>query len=449
MRVRISDSMAWPALLWLHGLGFFLLFGLTLGFGRRKEYAIALVSLALIWTALVVIRKWRQGYLPNGVLLLDWLFLAFVALIGFSFTLQGWDKSWVQANARFVPFYMIAPYLCGRLMLERDLGLFARNLFYFFGVSLLIFLLAFQFSEESYFYYRPQVFGSDEITARIASLIAQVGVVVVFILLRDFGTTTTRRIWGYFLLFGGLAALLVFLGLRSLLLSSCCVVALVCFKAKWLTSQRRLAVAIYFLIVVAGAMALMYQTSSLAKKNGKEVVRVFGALAESDSLEVMAESDSLEVMAENGVLDDCIANAKKINSVAIRLELFRDAIHLLQSSPLMGGGAGAFGQHSCWSNTISYPHNILLHIASELGVIGVSIFLVMALFASIPQLRIPWGSRGDMSNLAFLFFLLASINSLFSGNYFTSGDFWWSLGLLGAMNSQVDRIRARAAAHPL
>lgn len=410
------ESMAWPSLFLLHGLGFLLLLGLVLGLGRRKEYAVAIVLLATVWMVFVIARKWKRESFSFHLQTIDWLFVSFVVLIFLSFLAQGMDKPWVQANARFVPFYVIVPYVCGRFMRKEDAILFSKGLALALCITLPVFLLSFLSVDDSYFHYRPQVAGTDEVAARISHLVAQACVAMIYLLLTSVDAVRIHIVLRYLLLLCALAIVLVFMGIRILALISLCIVAFGCFKAKWMPLRQRALIVVVYALVLVGSYAVMYQTNALASKNGMEIV---------------AEVTKL---ADNVVPSSCDESLRKYNSVAIRLELFRDALQQFRSSPILGVGAAAFGQYSCWGSSVAHPHNMLMQVLCELGFVGAGILISMVIVSVRPQLSVPWQQHAT-KNLGFLFFSFALLNALAGGNYFTSVELWWSLGLIVAMNS--------------
>ena len=64
-------------------------------------------------------------------------------------------------------------------------------------------------------------------------------------------------------------------------------------------------------------------------------------------------------------------------SVATRLDLYRTAIKLWADSPIWGGGTGQFGVAVAGEDIRLYPHNIVLELGAETGIIGVLGFVTM------------------------------------------------------------------------
>jgi O-antigen ligase len=64
-------------------------------------------------------------------------------------------------------------------------------------------------------------------------------------------------------------------------------------------------------------------------------------------------------------------------SVATRLDLYRTAIELWADSPIWGSGTGQFGVAVAGEDIRLYPHNIVLELGAETGIIGVLGFVTM------------------------------------------------------------------------
>lgn len=64
-------------------------------------------------------------------------------------------------------------------------------------------------------------------------------------------------------------------------------------------------------------------------------------------------------------------------SVATRLSLYQAAMELWAKSPIWGIGTGQFGRAVLGEDIRLYPHNIILELGAENGVIGVLVFITM------------------------------------------------------------------------
>lgn len=115
-----------------------------------------------------------------------------------------------------------------------------------------------------------------------------------------------------------------------------------------------------------------------------------------------------------------------------RSELWALALNAFNQHPLAGVGWGGFSALS----TELYPHNILLEVSAELGILGV-IFVVGIVVSAVMKLvdmwRIPDG--GDKLVIALIASLLltAFVNALFSGSIQDNSEIWLWTGLVMGM----------------
>jgi len=128
------------------------------------------------------------------------------------------------------------------------------------------------------------------------------------------------------------------------------------------------------------------------------------------------------------------------NVMGGRLPLFAEAARMFQEAPIWGKGIGSFAVFIGVVNaTNAYPHNIVLEIASELGLIGivasVALFHTVYLKAKFfvrNSLRSRWHAYGIMGLLLF-----SAINSLVSGDLNSNKYLWFSIGILLACRIPV------------
>ncbi len=122
-----------------------------------------------------------------------------------------------------------------------------------------------------------------------------------------------------------------------------------------------------------------------------------------------------------------------------RTQLWSQAFTAFGQHPLFGIGTGGFSALS----VESYPHNILLEMAAELGFIGVMVltgFLITAFTHMIALWRVaPADQKLDVAVLIALF-LAALVNAFFSGAIQDNHEIWLWAGLGLGMSS---RLRGR------
>lgn len=69
----------------------------------------------------------------------------------------------------------------------------------------------------------------------------------------------------------------------------------------------------------------------------------------------------------------------KGESIDTRFELYDKAFNFFSLSPIIGNGIGSFGLLLTGNESSTTPHNIVLEILSELGIIGFIIFSTFSL----------------------------------------------------------------------
>jgi len=130
-------SPAYPAVLLLYGMLFAFAVTHFTAIPWSPSITIAVYATALVWVFALV---WWSRRNLGPITTIDMLFTGFVLVVAASLVFQGGLQAGGWKYARFMPFMMIAPYLCGRLMRMQDLDLFSRIVMYA-GVGILPLLL--------------------------------------------------------------------------------------------------------------------------------------------------------------------------------------------------------------------------------------------------------------------------------------------------------------------
>ena len=128
-----------------------------------------------------------------------------------------------------------------------------------------------------------------------------------------------------------------------------------------------------------------------------------------------------------------------------RTALWTTAWNAFVTHPLDGLGTGGFAALDLPEN---YPHNLLLEIASELGVIGLVPLLVtlgVGFFMVTSAIRRGPASERGLTVLVAALLASAFVNALFSTDIPANYDVWLYLGLGVGMASQLERPTRRRA----
>ncbi len=98
-----------------------------------------------------------------------------------------------------------------------------------------------------------------------------------------------------------------------------------------------------------------------------------------------------------------------------RTDAFETAINTWKSNPLLGSGVGSFGFIQYGYDKIDYPHNILIELLMEQGLIGFSLFLILFSYVALKCFGI-LKTESIHYIVWVLIFLNFFLNSLVSGD---------------------------------
>lgn len=149
-----------------------------------------------------------------------------------------------------------------------------------------------------------------------------------------------------------------------------------------------------------------------------------------------------------------LATLEEDPSANSRLEAWDEAGGLFQAHPLVGAGAGSFSVTGI-GRFLRYPHNLILEISAEQGLVGLALFtlllvavLMRLLSACAAIRRLPGGDiTAPLIVLALLLFSLA--NAMVSGDLNDGRMLWLTLGVALAVVALVrDPQAAREGVAP-
>lgn len=128
---------------------------------------------------------------------------------------------------------------------------------------------------------------------------------------------------------------------------------------------------------------------------------------------------------------DLLVNQAQIDTSAqARLMVMEVAWHLFTTSPIVGRGTGSVSAFGAGQEQI-YPHNILLELAAETGVLGLALYLGlvgMVLWRLLSRLGTESGQESLwLTLLAMLLFMLS--NAMVSGDLSDNRDLWMFAGV--------------------
>jgi O-antigen ligase len=139
-------------------------------------------------------------------------------------------------------------------------------------------------------------------------------------------------------------------------------------------------------------------------------------------------------------------------SASARLDMYERALTIWINHPVFGGGIGAWPVLTGWGDYKMYPHNLILEVLSEFGMVGLSL-LILPLVYAFGYLKRHFDLRSDpWALLALMLVGNTFINAMFTGDLTDNRTFFAFLGFLVARGYSVTEERtttrslARAAA---
>ena len=174
---HLVKSPAAPAAILLYGIVFGFAMWSYLGLPWQRSHTITLYGATAVWATVVIFHRWRAiGFSINRVDILFGVFLLWV--LGSVAT--HWWKGTIQ-YLEFMPFFVILPYLLGRMMVAQDVRLFKKILIGMAGALLLLLPFEYWKNNQPGFLYEnspaPIVFGQSHGTM-LAGLLFSAALVV-------------------------------------------------------------------------------------------------------------------------------------------------------------------------------------------------------------------------------------------------------------------------------
>ena len=77
------------------------------------------------------------------------------------------------------------------------------------------------------------------------------------------------------------------------------------------------------------------------------------------------------------IAQNLVSNESSAQNVDIRLQIWKDALKKFNKNPVLGSGFGISYHDKISGRTWVHPHNIILEILTELGIVGLCIFLML------------------------------------------------------------------------
>jgi len=428
-------------------LGVFLLFSLLytqtftyfIGLEWKRSFSVLLYVLIFVWLAILLFKQKLKWWSLTKV---DLFVLFFWSTVGLSIIFRTSLTLDLLKYLLYVPFMVFIPYFCGRLIRVSDFHIFMRIM-----LILGLLIIPLMIADRVYSTANPTVlvrwpiFGHDYGRLMVGSLLACALTATCFFV-TSVDDTDWSRSWIKKLVLYGCTVLITFAlvatATRGIILSGIlgAIVVVLCRRNSSLVRRFCVSVTIVVLVVVAHFsfsaidphyfLTAQYSESNFKYENSSTL----------SSLTRASGANAQEILASPG----CRA-MRGADSVNVRELLYREAVAMFLSHPLVGVGATKFGEYSCWSKVGSYPHSTVLQVLAELGLLGGGVFVMCYLFAFRAQFRLAILSKDEHSVHAivgaFALLILFFAADQIYGNYFMATGTWLMLGVSSSVQKMV------------
>lgn len=415
-------------------LAFMLLFGMLLSFAAadlsgikwHSGITITLYASTLAWS---LVLTWNRRRSLSRFNIFDLLLSLFILVIMVSILVHGRGTDMVTGYPRYLPFLLVAPYLTGRLMTQQDIEQLARMLVYV-GIAILPVLLWDAHTSPAP-WGRQQFFGVSHTPLLVGGLLA-------FTLLavgtrNDIGGHAGGKQILQYVWMGLIAGFLVWVSARGWLIG-----AIFGFLAVISGSWRNRGLRKTYFFRLAFVLAMMWTAFSTVPHYSYD-----GLISGSDRVVGRSESSASPEFGPILGAASCRPIVEGRDSVAIRWVLYQEAVALFMQAPLVGSGAGLFGEHSCLGAS-GYPHSSLLQSFSELGIVGGTLLVALLVTAVITLFKLIAREENLAGNTYLLLALAFLAMYLFSdqiyGNYFVASGTYFTVGVVAALYGRSKRL---------
>jgi len=197
---------------------------------------------------------------------------------------------------------------------------------------------------------------------------------------------------------------------------------------------------LFFVAVLVPFLCLRGVRAAVAATNVWLPVLLGGLLAIAGSLDWLQQQEAAQgkFATKTAEIEEVLRGSSTPTYTAgRRLTLYRWALEMFAQKPLTGWGLGGWSYYALDRDIPAYPHNLVLEIAAEEGVMGLAALGTLLLTVFLALRRI-WRSSPDLSFIApvFAFSLLATMTS---GDINVNRPLWLWCGMIFALAGIVRR----------
>ena len=439
----LSPTM--PAAILLYGIVFGFAMWSYLGWQWQRTHTIALYGAIAVWAIVVIFRRWRvTGFSLNR---LDILFCVFLLWVLGSVATHWW-KGTIQ-YLELMPFFVILPYLLGRMMVAQDMELFKKLLIGMAGVLLM--LLPFEYwknSQPGFLYENspaPILFGQGHGTMLSGLLFSAALLALISKLTLPIAPNSAyenlKKHYRFFdyLMLAAIVPAMIWIASRGPAVAAVLGIFALFLTASFISWKKKIAI-LFFL----GLSALVAFSISFQNKHHKEYYQLLlmrPAVALSSAPHQAPRLEYGKPILGEGICKDIP------NSISDRWIHYRTAWEIFLAKPLTGVGANSYGFYSC-TGPGWFPHTTLLQVLAELGIVGGLLYfsLIGVVFWVLITRNKSEASVLFKANMSWLlaFVVLQFTVSQFNGNYFMSAGLYFAMGLAASFfkDTQENRVEA-------
>ncbi len=436
---KLRQSAIYLAVVLLFGLLCTQAFLHFFGIPWERRFTIFLYCLASIWLVILLTVQSRRWWVPCR---LDWIVLLFWCGVAVSIIFRLKLTEGATKYLLYAPFMAVLPYLCGRLIPIRSWHKLMQTILVLgWAVALLILADRFRLAPQNTMLVRWPIFGYDHGRLLVGALFATILPFTCILCLTAKNETNRKSQFRdlithtHTILF---TAMLVWILARGWLIAGLfgSVVVILSTKAAGVFRRICLATIIAATVLICHIVFLKYDSN-------------FGHFISAKYSETDFKYDlvnSKESHENKSILagDSCRA-LRGGDSISVRELLYREALAMFMAEPLIGVGAAKFGHYSCWVSSNSYPHSTILHVFSELGLLGGGLFVTLLTLALITLLRLTVGANSthiaQTTTEPLALFCVFFLADQFYGNYFMATGTWFMIGVAASGSNCPTRLR--------
>lgn len=430
---RIHQSAPYLAVFLLFGL----LFGQALAYfidiSWRRSFTIILYTSALTWLALLLLQERLRWWAPR---LLDFIVICFWLIVGASSISSLHTPLSSSSHLVYIPFMALLPYLCGRLIRPNQL-LSLIDAITYMGLLIVILVLTDRFTTDTATPdLRRPIFGFDHGRLMVGALLASAFPLACFYSMASANKATGRPIKKILTVFLPLLFLMMLMATtaRGWLISGLAGAIIILITQKNVNLLNRLRMFIIITITVL-LTHFFYQAIDQHYSNFERSQYINLELKINIIQPYPTKEKEIIGLPRTG------CQSHYTNSISVRSLLYQESIAMFLMSPFFGVGAGRFGDYSCWTDSKAYPHSTILHVLSELGILGAIVYLTACLLSlSILFLEGQRAFKTD-SDHVYNYFLALLIVFLISdqvyGSYVLSSGSWFLIGISAGIKTSL------------